>query len=231
MSDAPDSLGTPKKVLLGLFTFLCVGFAVVALIYLPFFLHLKSTPALETIPEARRPLAEHFFAHVAHPPMGFIAHVMGGGLALLLMPWQFWPSLRKRSVSFHKKLGLFYGLAALVSGIGGFVVAFNSFALLEGKGGFAILAVLWVGFTYLGVHYAKEKNWPKHREWMVRSAALCFAAVTLRVELSLFVDVMDMTVKEAYTIAAWLCWVPNLFVAEALTSKPARSMRRKEAQA
>jgi hypothetical protein len=49
---------------------------------------------------------------------------------------------------------------------------------------------------------------------MIRSYALCFAAVTLRIWLPLFQFALGLEFIFAYRIIAWLCWVPNLVVAE-----------------
>jgi len=53
-----------------------------------------------------------------------------------------------------------------------------------------------------------------HQRWMIRSYALCFAAVTLRLYLPLFLGVFNMEFIPAYKIIAWLCWVPNILIAE-----------------
>ena len=57
---------------------------------------------------------------------------------------------------------------------------------------------------------------------MVRNFALTFAAVTLRLWLPGMV-VGGVPMEIAYPIVAWLCWVPNLIVAEALFNPPARA--------
>ena len=54
----------------------------------------------------------------------------------------------------------------------------------------------------------------QHRQWMIRSFALTFAAVTLRLWLPFFQIVLNFEFIEAYIIIAWLCWIPNLIVAE-----------------
>jgi hypothetical protein len=47
---------------------------------------------------------------------------------------------------------------------------------------------------------------------MIYSYAACFAAVTLRIWLPLLISITgDFFI--AYPIVAWLCWVPNLIVA------------------
>jgi len=48
---------------------------------------------------------------------------------------------------------------------------------------------------------------------MVRSIALTLAAVTLRIYIPLGV-VLGLPVEPSYQVIAWLCWVPNLVVAE-----------------
>jgi len=48
---------------------------------------------------------------------------------------------------------------------------------------------------------------------MTRSYALTFAAVTLRIYLPLS-QVAGIPFEPAYQTIAWLCWVPNLIVAE-----------------
>jgi hypothetical protein len=60
-----------------------------------------------------------------------------------------------------------------------------------------------------------------HREWMTRSYALIFAAVMLRVYVAPLQAVFGEHV--GYAIVAWVCWTPNLMVAEWLI----RSRRRR----
>jgi hypothetical protein len=66
----------------------------------------------------------------------------------------------------------------------------------------------------LGWRRAVQGRLDEHRRWMVRSFALTFAAVTLRLQLPLAaaapIDSLD-----AYRAIAWLCWVPNLLAVEA----------------
>ena len=53
----------------------------------------------------------------------------------------------------------------------------------------------------------------RHQQWMIRSFALTLAAVTLRVYLPLaFANQVPFEVS--YPVIAWMCWVPNLIVAE-----------------
>ena len=49
---------------------------------------------------------------------------------------------------------------------------------------------------------------------MIRNFALTFAAVTLRAYLGLSQAVFGLSFEAFYPVVAWLCWVPNLIVAE-----------------
>ena len=48
---------------------------------------------------------------------------------------------------------------------------------------------------------------------MIRSAALAFAAVTLRLYLPLSM-VIGLPFEPSYTVIAWACWIPNLIAVE-----------------
>ena len=77
----------------------------------------------------------------------------------------------------------------------------------------ALLALCWVGTTWVAYLQIRRGNVDVHRAWMVRSYALTLAAVTLRIEIPLFL-LSGISFEEAYPVIAWLCWVPNLLVAE-----------------
>lgn len=79
--------------------------------------------------------------------------------------------------------------------------------------GFGLLAVTWGGATLIAYRRIRAGNWLSHREWMIRSYAVALAFVMLRVHF-LLLQVLGVPLLEAYQTASWLCWVPNLIVAE-----------------
>src|SRR5258708_35055586 len=79
--------------------------------------------------------------------------------------------------------------------------------------GFGLLAVLWLFATAMAYRYIRARDQVSHRRWMIRSYALTFAAVTLRIYLPLS-QVAGIPFDAAYQTISWLCWVPNLIVAE-----------------
>jgi hypothetical protein len=61
---------------------------------------------------------------------------------------------------------------------------------------------------------------------MIRSFALTLAAVTLRIYLPLGIMLNHGDFYTPYRAIAWLCWVPNLLLAELWLRAISRSGRR-----
>ena len=128
--------------------------------------------------------------------------------------------MRAARPALHRWLGRAYALAILIAGIGGLVMALNTRAGAVAGTGFGTLAVLWVGVTAQAVRLAMLRRIEKHRVWMIRSAALTLAAVTLRLYLPILAPALGF--DTAYTIVAWACWVPNALIAEWLIRRTPR---------
>ena len=166
------------------------------------------------------PLARRFAEYIT--PLLF--HAGGGIVALSLGVWGFWGRFRNRYLWLHRWLGRVYLLAVLVGGTAGFYMALTAFGGLPARIGFVMLALLWLatGATaYLRIRRGEVRL---HREWMIRNYALTFSAVMLRVWLPLFMA-LGFDFPEAYTTVAWLCWVPNLLVAELIVGGGRRAAR------
>ncbi len=148
--------------------------------------------------------------------LGFYTHIFMGGLALLTGFSQFFKGLRRKRLGLHRILGKIYILAVLLSGSSGLAIAYFASGGLIPALGFSALAVLWLYTTANAYITIKNKQIEAHQRWMIRSYALCFAAVTLRIYLPIFIAFIGMDFYAAYKIIAWLCWIPNLVVAEFL---------------
>src|SRR5688572_12516974 len=144
----------------------------------------------------------------------FYQHIFLGAIAMLVGWSQFSKKFRNKNLSFHRTLGKVYLIAVALSGSAGLFIAFYATGGLISVFGFMGLAVSWL-FTSLQAYLAiRKKDIDQHQYWMIRSYALCWAAVTLRIWLPLFQFGFDIEFMTAYRIIAWLCWVPNLLVAE-----------------
>jgi uncharacterized membrane protein len=141
-------------------------------------------------------------------------HVAGAATALLVGPWQFLPALRARHRGLHRWLGRVYLVGCLSGGIGGLVMAFGTTAGPIAGFGFGSLAVIWLICGVQAWRMALGRRFTDHRAWMVRSFALTFGAVTLRLYLPLLI-MGGLSFLDAYRAVSWLAWVPNLILAEA----------------
>ena len=140
-------------------------------------------------------------------------HFLAGAIVIVTGALQFHQGLRKRHLKMHRWLGRIYVIGVTLGGVAGLLLAFSSSGGLVGHFGFGMLAVLWLITTLTAYRAARTRDINAHRAWMTRSYALTLAAVTLRVYLPLSM-MAGIEFDAAYQTIAWLCWVPNLVIAE-----------------
>jgi uncharacterized membrane protein len=151
--------------------------------------------------------------------LGFYAHIVSGGVALLVGWAQFLKSWRERYLHLHRIIGKLYVLMVCVSGVAAIGIApFSSTGWVAGLG-FGSLGVVWLYFTLEAYRSVRQRDLRRHERLMVFSYSACFAAVTLRFWLPLLLVVFRLDFQLAYPIVAWLCWVPNLLVAYLISSR------------
>jgi len=153
-------------------------------------------------------------AHIANQNLAFILHISASPLALIAGLFQFVPGLRARRPGLHRWTGRLYVLAVLVGGLSSLVMVLGMLDRPSAAAGFGLLAILWLAMTANALRLAMAGRVAQHRRWMLRSYALSFAAVTLRLELPFFFIFTDMDYAAITSYIGWLCWVPNLIFAE-----------------
>ncbi|MFF2371199.1 DUF2306 domain-containing protein [Agromyces sp. NPDC058110] len=161
--------------------------------------------------------------------VAFYAHIVAGGLALVIGPLQFWRGLRTRHPRVHRWTGRTYLAAVGIGGLAALVIAPVNDAGLVGLFGFGGLGVVWLLTGSLAYRSIRRGNVASHRAWMMRNFALTYAAVTLRIWIPLLIvlqlpflggDVdFDTVFANAYAAVPFLCWLPNLVVAEWLIAR------------
>ncbi|MCK5726481.1 MAG: DUF2306 domain-containing protein [Thiotrichaceae bacterium] len=154
-----------------------------------------------------------FGSHIRDRNLTLLAHISSASIALIIGAIQLLPKKRAKQPILHRWLGRFYGFAILIGGISGFMLAVNALGGMVAGLGFGLLAIIWVGVTIQAIRMAMVKNFVEHRKWMIRSFALTFAAVTLRLYLLGFV-LADVSYIPASVYLAWMCWLPNIIFAE-----------------
>jgi uncharacterized membrane protein len=150
---------------------------------------------------------------LAERPVAAFAHLSGGAIALAAGAFQVNSRLRTRFIGAHRWLGRLYVIAVVVGGAAALGLALHSFGGPIAQVGFGLLAVLWLGSTLNAYRYIRQRDLSTHRRWMIRSYALTLAAVTLRLYMPAS-QLAGVPIGVAYPAIAWLCWVPNLLIAE-----------------
>lgn len=74
---------------------------------------------------------------------------------------------------------------------------------------------------WLAAHAVLDRRFADHRAWMVRSFALTFGAVTLRLYLPIG-PLLGFEFEPSYVVISFLSWVPNLAVAELILRRRGR---------
>jgi uncharacterized membrane protein len=150
-------------------------------------------------------------AYAAHP-WRILIHVAASLVALALGPWQFIPALRRRK-ALHRGIGFVYFLAVFVGAISGLFTAFIAQGGLVSRIGFVVLSLLWILSAIAALRAIKRGDYRLHEGWAIRSFALTFAAVTIRLQLGAgFAS--GQRFEDFYWMLSWTCWIPNLLVAE-----------------
>lgn len=150
---------------------------------------------------------------LARQPVGAFVHFACSPLALVTGALQVNRAIRTRHLVLHRWLGRLYVLAVLLGGTSGLSMALQAQGGPVSEWGFGLLAVLWLLSTGLGFVAMRRGQRTAHRDWMLRSYALTLAAITLRIYIPASM-VAGLPFEEAYRVIAWLCWVPNVLVAE-----------------
>lgn len=168
--------------------------------------------------------APHLVHYLDSEKLPLYAHIVFAPLALLLAPFQFWAGLRNGHRRIHRAIGYAYAVAIAIAAIGSLLMLPRFQGSTWATTGFALLAVIWVATTARAVLLARARRIAEHRAWMMRSAALTFAAVVLRL-MMLPLMATGMPMLETYDITAWASWLLPLLVVEWLLRRPGRMVQ------
>ncbi|MEO7151463.1 MAG: DUF2306 domain-containing protein [Burkholderiaceae bacterium] len=151
-----------------------------------------------------------------HPWLVY-GHVFAAAVALAIGPFQFVTGGRRSA--WHRALGRIYlGVGVGLGGACGLVLAFSAHGGGVAQAGFALLALAWLGTGARALTAILRGAIDAHRRWMLRNYALTLAAVTLRLYLPASM-LAGLDFDRSYAAIAWLCWVPNLLVAQWLLER------------
>jgi len=156
----------------------------------------------------------------------FYIHVFTSIFTLLAGFTQFSSYVLKEHRTLHRILGRIYVIAVLfINFPSGMILAFNANGELPTRIAFIILDSLWFWFTLKAFVEIRKGNITAHRKFMIRSYALTFSAITLRLWKLILSNSFTFDPATLYMIDAWLGFVPNLLFAEWYIS---RNINRKQ---
>jgi len=160
-------------------------------------------------------LTKQDIIHLFHYRAAFYLHIFPALLVLLAGLTQFSRWVLRRMPRLHRWVGRIYVFSIIgVCGPAALVMAFYANGGFWAQASFVTLSLLWWGCTWAGYWAIRKGNIQRHGAWMVRSYALTFSAITLRVMQFLLAVYSDMDPEAAYRLVAWPSWVLNLLVAE-----------------
>jgi Predicted membrane protein (DUF2306) len=158
--------------------------------------------------------------HLSHYRWAFYLHIfsslwlLGSGLT------QFSSFLLKRYPSVHRWIGKVYiGIILFVSGPAALIMAYYANGDLIGQISFMTLSILWWWVTFRGYQAIRNEQIKAHGEWMIRSYALTFSAITLRIMQFYFATFTTIDSELAYQIIAFPSWILNILIAEWIIRK------------
>ena len=144
----------------------------------------------------------------------FYIHVFSSIFTLIAGFTQFSNYVLEHYRPVHRIMGRLYVFAVILINVpSAFVMAIYANGLLPSKIAFMILDCLWFYFTLMGWRTAVRLEFNAHRNWMIRSFALTFSAITLRTWKAVLNPFIDDNLI-LYMTEAWMGFVPNLLFAE-----------------
>lgn len=144
---------------------------------------------------------------------GFLyTHIVTGSLAILIGWMQFSKKMQTRYTQWHRTIGKVYVVSALLCAISGLYIGFYATGGWVAASGFISVAVVYFYTTLQGYLTIRNKQIVAHQNMMTYSYAACLAAVTLRLYIPLSF-VLEIEYILAYSIIAWVSWLPNLGIA------------------
>jgi uncharacterized membrane protein len=147
----------------------------------------------------------------------FYIHVFSAIIALLAGFTQFSPDILRDSPRTHRLIGKIYVVNILLINFPvGLIMGIYANGGVLGKTAFLLLDTLWFYFTLKAYLCVRNRQFIEHKNYMIRSYALTFSAITLRTWNLILSNSFNIDLAELYVVNAWLGFLPNLGIAEIL---------------
>ena len=160
------------------------------------------------------------YIHITTWRIAFYVHVFSSIFTLTAGLSQFSNYILQNHKSLHRFIGRLYVIDILIINFpAALIMAYYANGGLPSKIAFTILDVLWFWFTLKAFLAIKKRDIITHKKFMIRSYALTFSAITLRMWKLVLSNIFEIDDATLYMIDAWLGFVPNLLIAEIIISR------------
>ncbi len=165
-------------------------------------------------------LTKQHIIHLLHYRFAFYLHIFPALLVLTAGLTQFSGTILRRTPEVHRWVGRLYVFSILlVCGPAGMLMAWYANGGPVAQSSFLLLSVLWWWFTWVAWRAVRVGNIRKHGAWMIRSYALTFSAITLRLMQFGLAMYSDIDPETAYRLVAWPSWLLNVAIAEIVLAR------------
>jgi hypothetical protein len=156
------------------------------------------------------------------------AHAISAGIALAIGWLQFIKKLRHHAPNIHRLIGYMYSTMITIGGLTGLYLAFYANGGWFAQVGFGSLSVLWLYTLFRSLKsIIVDRDKADHGRWMIRNYALSCAAISLRIYTALAAVFLGLTdTNDTFFVIAWICWIPNLLLAELIIGEKKRTTGR-----
>lgn len=173
--------------------------------------------------------SERFGQTLFENQIWFTTHIIGATFSLFLGPIQFWKSVRKKYIRYHRFAGKLYIIGSLIAGIASLRLSLIN-DCIGCRYPLFILSILFLLSTSLAWYAIKQKNISAHKQFMSRSytCALAFVLVRLNqiIPMNFLFDVIEDTAIKR-TVNEWIfSFIPIILVEIFMIWLP--SVRRKK---
>jgi hypothetical protein len=153
-----------------------------------------------------------------------IAHITGGGGALILGPMQFWSRFRARYPKLHRWVGVAYLLAILVSSVCAVILSFTTAYDVNWAYAFSlqVWVSVWIISTLIAYRAALQKKFMLHQEWMTRSYIVTLAFIISGLALKYLLKTGFGSFEAISPSLFWMGWSVPLFVYQVILSVKAK---------
>lgn len=159
--------------------------------------------------------AEKFTPYYWPRRQPLLLHIGGGFVALTAGLVQVFLGLTGRTQRAHRWLGRLYLVAVTAAAFAALYLV-TTIPLSGYSAGLLGLALCWVVTSSMGYRAVRRGALAEHRAWMLRSYVVTFGFVSLRLIQNIIMGLGWADEDTSVAIAAWLCWLVPLVIAEPL---------------